>query len=102
MSTVVEKAFMNRVASIGCVVCMNSGNEGTPAVIHHLREEMGGAMRNSNFMVLPLCPYHHDDNAGGFHKNRKTWQMKHGTELELFGQVLEIVFSGLRLEGKFR
>lgn len=87
--TKAEKQHMSRVAELGCIVCANLGNQGTPAELHHIRAGMGRGMRASNFDVLPLCPHHHRDGGHGeaFHAGRETWEEKFGTEHELLSQV---------------
>ncbi len=49
-----EKKYMDTVASLGCIVC------GSPAQLHHIRQFAGMAQRASNWLVVPLCKYHHD------------------------------------------
>lgn len=70
MSTVAEKLHVERVASVGCVVCRRLYDRYVPAEVHHVAE--GSGVR-SNFSVAGLCSYayegHHDpDRKGtGFH-----------------------------------
>ena len=52
-----EKEHLSKVASIGCIVCMNQGSEGTPAEIHHIRHGNGMSQRANNYEVIPLCPF---------------------------------------------
>jgi hypothetical protein len=83
MVTKVEKQYLSKVAELGCIICKS------PAEIHHIRTGMGIGQRNTNFMVLPLCPQHH--RTGGFgiaiHAGQKTWEQNFGTELELLELV---------------
>ena len=55
-----EKRHMDRVAALGCLLC------GQPAQLHHVREGQGMSQRASNFLVVPLCPEHHQG-ASGLH-----------------------------------
>lgn len=57
----------SRVADLGCIVCDEAlGISGSPAVLHHPRAQVGGAQRESDWVVIPLCPEHHVGKAG-FH-----------------------------------
>lgn len=64
-----EQAHIERVASIGCVICRRESGRYVPAHIHHVAE--GSGLR-SNFSVAPLCPEHHTGGAG-FHRMGKQW-----------------------------
>lgn len=82
------KQWMDRVASLGCVVCRNAGFGETPAVIHHIREGQGGAQRAPDFLVIPLCPEHHDG-KDSIHKDRQGFQLRYGSELDLLAQTIK-------------
>lgn len=56
-----SKAHMDRVAAIGCILCKRLG-EDSPAELHHVFDSAA----RSDFLVIPLCPYHHRG-GGGFH-----------------------------------
>ena len=87
MTTKAEKRWMDRVAGLGCVVCRNLDYGETPAVIHHIREGQGGAQRASNFLVVPLCPEHHQG-KDSIHNDRQMFQARHGSELDLLAQTI--------------
>lgn len=89
MTTKAEKKHMDRVAELGCIVCMNLGTPGTPASIHHIRTGKGRSQRATHFEVLPLCPFHHQQGGYGnaIHAGQKAWEANFGTELELLEQV---------------
>ena len=53
--------WMQRVAAIGCVICLQLGLGATPAEIHHVAE--GSGLR-SDFAVAPLCSEHHRGESG--------------------------------------
>lgn len=92
MATKREKAYMDRVAGLGCIVCRNSGFGETPAQIHHIREGQGLAQRAATWLVIPLCPEHHDGNDS-IHKDRQGWQMRYGSELDLVAQTFSEVWK---------
>ena len=57
-----REVWMDRVASIGCVLCAHLGRGYSPANIHHLFD----AHQRSDWLVAPLCqPCHQGPN--GFH-----------------------------------
>ena len=77
--TKAERAYMTRVAELGCVIC------GCPAEIHHCRAGQGLGQRATHIGgVIPLCPMHHRSGGHGiaFHAGKRTWQDKFGTEAE--------------------
>lgn len=83
-----EREHLNKVASMGCIVCINEGYGQTPAEIHHIGNATMGK-RASNFEVIPLCANHHRLGGHGVavHAGRKTWEQNFGTEKELLEQV---------------
>lgn len=82
------KQWKDRVAGLGCVVCRNAGFGPTPAAIHHIREGQGGQQRASDFLVLPLCPEHHQG-GDSIHGDRRGFQMRYGSELDLLAQTIQ-------------
>jgi hypothetical protein len=88
--TKAEKNHLERVVSLGCIVCKNLGHMDTPAEIHHIRTGCGTGQRADNSRVIPLCHSHHRTGGHGvaIHAGRQTWEDKYGTETELLVQVL--------------
>jgi hypothetical protein len=90
-----DRAYLSRVAELGCVVCRNQGYGATPAEIHHIRSGQGVAMRASHTDVIPLCPIHHRYGAKstehgeqfGYHQSPGQFEDAYGTEVELLEQV---------------
>jgi hypothetical protein len=56
------EAYLERVASLGCVLCDHLGRGFTPAQIHHLFD----AHQRNDWLVAPLCPSCHQG-PNGFH-----------------------------------
>lgn len=93
-TTVAERKHMGRVASIGCILCRHLGYGDTPAAVHHIREEQGVAMRASNFLVVPLCPEHHQGGSGIHGLGRKAFERTYRlSELDLLAMTLEVLES---------
>ena len=55
------RSWMDRVASLGCVICRELGNGMVQAEVHHVAE--GSGLR-SNFAVAGLCVEHHRGGSG--------------------------------------
>lgn len=89
MTTKQEKAHMDAVADLGCIIC------GFPASIHHLKRNpetgrhLGMGQRASNLHVIPLCERHHQTGGMGvaYHAGPRAWEAAHGTEIELWRKV---------------
>jgi hypothetical protein len=82
------KKYMNRVAELGCSLCQVIGYGPTPAEVHHLREGVGMAQRNSNFLTIPLCPEHHRG-ASGVHGDRSALKNARQDEMSLLAWTIE-------------
>ena len=86
--------YLDRVANLGCIVCLNQGLGQTPANVHHIRTGYGVSQRAPDSETIPLCPTHHQNPAHGelaYHANPQLFQDRYGTELELLEQVKEIL-----------
>jgi len=69
-----QKAHLNRVAAVGCLVCNG------PAEIHHVRT---GLQAKDDRRVVPLCAGHHRHNADSFHQlgSADLFHKVHGIDL---------------------
>jgi len=66
MATKDEKKSLNKIASLGCILCSEVlGFEGTPSELHHIRRH--GAVRSAS-PVLALCPEHHRNGNDSIHR----------------------------------
>ena len=92
--TKAERDYMNRVASLGCILCRHLGYGESSAELHHPRTGQGMAMRASNFSVIPLCPEHHRGNTGLHGMGRKAFERQYGlTEIDLQERVVQLLKS---------
>jgi len=84
-----EKEKLRKIAELGCALCRNQGNEGTPAELHHIRR--GGVRSRSP--VIPLCPYHHRGSNTSIHgMGRKRFEQEYGiTEEQLLAQTESLI-----------
>lgn len=88
-ATVAEKAHMDSVASLGCIICKIFFNTFSPANIHHVRKHS----RRDHIKVVPLCPRHHQSGGYGVavHAGRQEWEKNFCTEEELLSKVQDLV-----------
>ena len=89
MTTKAEKQLYDKLASIGCILCIHLGyGEGNPAHIHHIRR----SGKRSLAPVIPLCPEHHLGNSGIHLMGRKRFEREYGTSEELLhSQAMSII-----------
>jgi hypothetical protein len=84
------KRHMGRVAAAGCCLCRHLGYGSTPAEVHHLKEECGAGQRQSDFLVVGLCPEHHRGGTGLHGLGRKAFERTYKlSELDLLALTLE-------------
>ena len=83
-----ERLHLDKVASLGCIVCCNLGLGETPAEIHHIGNGTMGK-KASNYEVIPLCHVHHRTGNMGVavHAGRKSFEDNFGTEYNLLIQT---------------
>ena len=92
-----EKQHMNRVAELGCILCKHLDYGSTPAHLHHIREGQGMSQRASNFLVVPLCPEHHQGGSGIHGLGEKGFYTRYKlSELDLLAMTLEALYSSSR------
>jgi len=83
-----EREHLKKVAELGCIICENNLVE-----IHHITTKRGFGKKASNYDVLPLCFLHHRGGERGvaIHQGVKTWESKHGTQIELLEKVKKML-----------
>ena len=92
-----EKQHMNRIAELGCILCKHLDYGSTPAHLHHIREGQGMSQRASNFLVVPLCPEHHQGGSGIHGLGEKGFYTRYKlSELDLLAMPLEALYSSSR------
>jgi len=84
------KRHLSRVAGLGCIVCRRMGLPDTPAEIHHPRFAAGAGQRASDFLAIPLCPYHHRGTRG-VHGDRSALRQIKCDEPDLLADVIELL-----------
>ena len=87
-----EKSHMEKVARLGCLICLKEGNPFSPAELHHIKDVATiGGQRASHFEVIPLCVNHHRIGKESFHENSKGFSEKWGSQRELLKETLELL-----------
>jgi hypothetical protein len=81
------KAWKNKVAALGCILCRHQGLGETPATLHHVREGQGMSQRASDWLVIPLCKEHHQGKSG-IHGGQ-FYQLYRLDEMDLLAWTLE-------------
>ncbi len=81
-----EKQHYDRVARIGCILCLHMGHRGTECEIHHIRR-FGGARANAP--VIGLCPEHHRGNTGVHGLGAKGFEKHHQISQEELLEMTE-------------
>jgi hypothetical protein len=91
--TKAERAHMEAVQALGCIVCRTTHEGYVPAEIHHV---LKNGRRMGHMFVLPLCWQHHRLGANtpsvvSRHPWRLEFQARYGTEEQLLAKVDELL-----------
>jgi len=95
MATAEIKRHWDRVADLGCIVCLAK-----PATIHHCHggslKEIGlhraGGKKPIDWLVVPLCPTHHTGDFGiDGPMGVKRWEREYWPQVELLQWVSDRV-----------
>lgn len=91
-----ERQWLDLIASLGCVVCRSQGRF-SEAQIHHLRTGQGMGQRAPHFLVIPLCPEHHQSGGPGvaYHASPRQFEALYGSELDLLAETIHQVVEQL-------
>ena len=91
--TRLEQEHMDKVRSIGCIICKKYGKS-RYAEIHHV---IGKTKPNAHYKVLPLCPDHHrnflykDGGPISVHPYNARFEAKYGKQEPLLEEVQKII-----------
>lgn len=62
-----ERAYLGRVAALGCILCRHLRiRQETATQVHHIKEGQGLSQRAEHWLTIPLCHDHHLG-ANGLH-----------------------------------
>lgn len=83
-----EKAWLDKITSLGCCVCYKDLGVFSPGEVHHTN---GGS---NHLETICLCPRHHRIPGKSYetlHGNRSRFIEKHGAEEELLEYTREVI-----------
>lgn len=92
--TVLQKAFHDELAELGCIACRIFGRNNPKVSIHHID---GRTKPDAHWLVLPLCAGHHQDGTGddktmiAVHPWKKRFEERYGTQLELLELCRQLI-----------
>jgi len=91
--TAAEKRHIDRVAKIGCLVCLREMGIFSPASPHHCD---GRTKRGAHFKIIPLCGVHHQggnntDEYVSVHPYKAAFYARYGSEQELLDAVDDLI-----------
>lgn len=79
-----EKWWMGQVAQLPCCGCGAVGVQ-----VHHVTGHpfRGVGKKAADVFTIPLCPECHES----LHRGVKTWELRHGAQVELLAATIETV-----------
>ena len=89
--TKAEKAFWDKLASIGCIACLQDGIFNDYVSIHHID---GRTKPGCHMKVLALCGPHHQtggESAPAIHPYKARFEEKYGSQIELLNKAKELI-----------
>lgn len=98
-----DMAHMGRVKRLRCLCCAKLNlQQQSPTEAHHIRRDLatgrklGKGQRAPDRHTIPLCALHHREGRKGeaFHKGSRAWESLFGNEIDLLGEVLDILGDG--------
>ena len=89
-ATAAERAHMARVAEMPCLVC------GASSTVHHVTSDGYQRITRSNWLVVPLCPVHHQIQFG---PHESVEALGHAGFTLTYG--VDLLAEAVRLKGEF-
>lgn len=84
------KKHYDKVASLGCILCLKLGFGPTPCEIHHIRR-FGG--KRDNAPVIGLCPEHHRGNTGVHGLGAKGFEKQYGFDQQFLLDLTTLLLA---------
>jgi hypothetical protein len=91
LSKTKQQAYYDKLAQIGCILCLHKGIEDTPAQMHHIIRN--GIPRDKS-PVIPLCYEHHQGKTGVHGLRSRGFTKLHGVSEETLLSFLILVMGG--------
>ena len=86
LKTKAEKERLEIIGNMPCYACFQDFKE-VQSEVHHIRKQTGLGLRSSHFDTIPLCYSHHRTGKVSVHLNKKEFEKRYGTELEILKLV---------------
>lgn len=88
-----DRAHLDALCQLGCIVCQREGYGYSECEVHHLRAGRGMSQRSAHTRAIGLCPPHHRTGGHGvaFHAGKQAFEARFGTEEELLTAVQELM-----------
>lgn len=79
--------YRNAVFELGCII---DGCDAPPN-LHHPRVGLGMAQKSSDWLVIPLCKYHHLDGPFGhaIHNGIREFEKNYMSEMDLLAETIK-------------
>lgn len=84
------KKHYDKIASLGCVLCLFLGLGETRPQIHHIRRYGG---KRDNAPVIPLCFSHHTGNEGVHGLGAKGFEKRYGISQEFLLELTTMLLA---------
>lgn len=89
--TAAAKAHLSSVKALPCVCCGAPG----PSDAHHVFSGRYGSRKTSDYEVIPLCRWCHQDGPQSIHRAKATWEAAHGMDYEYLPVVADMLAGQL-------
>ena len=81
------KAHLEAVKGLPCVICARPG----PSDAHHVFHGRYGARKASDFEVIPLCRWCHQDGPNSIHQAKDSWRKLNGSDFDYLSVVADML-----------
>lgn len=79
-----ERQYLEAIKNLPCALC----SAYPPSSAHHLRDGMGIAQKNSDYLTIPLC-YDCHQGKNGLHGDRALFNIHKENELSLLAKTIK-------------
>jgi hypothetical protein len=85
-----DRKHIERIKHMRCRVCIRLGQPADEASdAHHIREGVGGAERQHDYLAIPLCKEHHQGNSGIHSGNPWPFRLLKVDDLDLLADTIK-------------
>jgi len=86
-----KQQYKEKIKQGGCIIC------GQPGEIHHPRFSTGLARKESDYLGICLCAWHHRTGPFGQarHNGKATFGKNYGTDAALLAETIKKIMGGI-------